>query len=170
MLKTPSGNPDSISSSPSRTADSGTFSEGFRTNVLPQVIAIGNIQSGTIAGKLNGVIPAQTPTGWRIGLAVDLPGDVGQRLAHDQAGDAAGELDDLDAALDRRPRLGERLAVLARDQAGELLGMGGDPVAEPEHHPRPLDDRRLGPGRQGRGGRLHGAVDLVGRAERDRAR
>ena len=92
----------------------------------------------------------------------------GQRLAHDQAGDPAGELDDLDAALDRRPRLGQRLAVLARDQAGELLGVRGEPLAEPEHHPRPLDDRRLGPGRQRRGGRLHGAIDLVGRAERDR--
>ena len=33
--------------------------------VLPQAIAIGNIHSGTIAGKLNGVMPAHTPTGWR---------------------------------------------------------------------------------------------------------
>ena len=65
MLKTPSGSPASISSSPSRTADSGTFSDGLSTNVLPQASATGNIQSGTIAGKLNGVIPAQTPTGWR---------------------------------------------------------------------------------------------------------
>ena len=65
MFRTPSGRPDSISSSPSRTAESGTFSEGFRTNVLPQASATGIIQSGTITGKLNGVIPAQTPTGWR---------------------------------------------------------------------------------------------------------
>ena len=34
--------------------------------MLPQAIATGNIQSGTIAGKLNGVMPAHTPTGWRI--------------------------------------------------------------------------------------------------------
>ena len=33
--------------------------------VLPQAIAIGNIQSGIMAGKLKGVIPAQTPSGWR---------------------------------------------------------------------------------------------------------
>ena len=39
-------------------------------------------------------------------LAVDVAGDVRQRLAHEQAGDAAGELDHLDAALDRGPRLG----------------------------------------------------------------
>ncbi len=34
-------------------------------NVLPQASAIGNIHIGTIAGKLNGVMPAHTPTGWR---------------------------------------------------------------------------------------------------------
>ena len=44
---------------------SGTFSLGLSTNVFPQAIASGNIQSGTIAGKLNGVIPAQTPMGCR---------------------------------------------------------------------------------------------------------
>ena len=43
----------------------GTFSEGLRMKVLPQAIATGNIHSGTIAGKLNGVMPAHTPTGWR---------------------------------------------------------------------------------------------------------
>ena len=43
----------------------GSRSEGLRMKVLPQAIAIGNIHIGTIAGKLNGVIPAQTPTGWR---------------------------------------------------------------------------------------------------------
>jgi len=32
---------------------------------LPQAIATGCIHIGTIAGKLNGVIPAQTPSGWR---------------------------------------------------------------------------------------------------------
>jgi hypothetical protein len=43
----------------------GSRSDGLSTNVLPQAIATGNIQSGTIAGKLNGVMPAQTPSGWR---------------------------------------------------------------------------------------------------------
>ena len=44
--------PASINNSPKRTADKGTFSEGFRTNVFPQVIATGNIHIGTIEGKL----------------------------------------------------------------------------------------------------------------------
>ncbi len=39
--------------------------DGFSTNVFPATRATGNIQSGTMAGKLNGVIPAHTPTGNR---------------------------------------------------------------------------------------------------------
>ena len=44
---------------------SGTCSDGLRMNVLPQPIAKGRNQYGTIAGKLNGTIAAHTPTGWR---------------------------------------------------------------------------------------------------------
>ena len=47
-------------------AADGSRSLGFSTNVLPHAIAIGNIHIGTIAGKLNGVMPATTPSGWRI--------------------------------------------------------------------------------------------------------
>ena len=64
-LNTPSGRPASLNSSAMRIEADGTFSEGLRMKVLPQAIAIGNIHSGTITGKLNGVMPAQTPTGWR---------------------------------------------------------------------------------------------------------
>ena len=64
-LRTPSGSPASLNSSAMRIEADGTFSDGFSTNVLPQAIATGNIHSGTITGKLNGVIPAHTPTGWR---------------------------------------------------------------------------------------------------------
>src|SRR3954462_5744241 len=65
-LKTPSGSPASSGSSAMRSDADGTFSDGFSTNVFPQAIAGANIHMGTIAGKLNGVIPATTPTGWRI--------------------------------------------------------------------------------------------------------
>ncbi len=33
---------------------------------LPQAIDTGHIHRGTITGKLNGVMPTVTPTGWRI--------------------------------------------------------------------------------------------------------
>ena len=65
-LKTPAGTPASASSSAMSTAADGSFSDGFRMNVLPQAIALPNIHIGTMAGKLNGVIPATTPSGWRI--------------------------------------------------------------------------------------------------------
>ena len=44
----------------------GSFSEGFKINELPHAIDKGYIHIGTIAGKLNGVIPATTPKGCRI--------------------------------------------------------------------------------------------------------
>src|SRR6185312_297077 len=64
-LDTPSGSPASLRSSAIRNASVGSRSDGFRLNELPQAIATGNIHIGTIAGKLNGVMPAHTPTGWR---------------------------------------------------------------------------------------------------------
>ena len=44
----------------------GPSRDGLSTNVLPQAMALANIHIGTIAGKLNGVMPATTPSGWRI--------------------------------------------------------------------------------------------------------
>src|SRR5437763_10069522 len=64
-LSTPSGSPASWNNAAMRMEAEGTFSDGLRMKVLPQAIAMGNIQSGTITGKLNGVMPAHTPTGWR---------------------------------------------------------------------------------------------------------
>ncbi len=43
----------------------GSRSEGLSTNVFPHAMALGIIHSGTMAGKLNGVIPATTPSGRR---------------------------------------------------------------------------------------------------------
>lgn len=65
-LNTPSGSPASAHSPASSTDAEGSFSLGLSTNALPQARATGNIHIGTIAGKLNGVIPATTPRGWRI--------------------------------------------------------------------------------------------------------
>src|SRR2546426_9130077 len=65
-LKTPSGTPASLSSSATNTDAEGSFSDGLRTKVLPHARAGAHIHMGTIAGKLNGVIPATTPSGCRI--------------------------------------------------------------------------------------------------------
>src|SRR5581483_3279107 len=65
-LNTPSGRPASASSSAVSIDAEGSFSDGFSTNVFPQASAGAHIHIGTIAGKLNGVIPATTPRGCRI--------------------------------------------------------------------------------------------------------
>ena len=41
----------------------GSCSEGLSTKVLPVAMAMGNIHSGIMAGKLKGVMPAHTPRG-----------------------------------------------------------------------------------------------------------
>ena len=64
-MKTPAGSPASAHISASSTEADGSRSLGLRTKVFPQAIATGNIHIGTIAGKLNGVMPATTPSGWR---------------------------------------------------------------------------------------------------------
>ena len=65
-LKTPLGNPASINNSANLIEQDGSFSEGFKINVFPHAIEIGNIHIGTIAGKLKGVIPAHIPRGCRV--------------------------------------------------------------------------------------------------------
>src|SRR5215208_786944 len=65
-LNTPAGSPASAQSSANQLADDGSFSLGFRITALPAAIAIGKNQHGTIAGKLNGLTIATTPSGWRI--------------------------------------------------------------------------------------------------------
>ncbi len=68
-LNTPSGSPASFSRRACSSDGDGSRSDGFSTKVFPQASATGNIHIGTITGKLNGVIPATTPSGWRIDQA-----------------------------------------------------------------------------------------------------
>src|SRR5215472_6220373 len=63
---TPGGTPACVISSTTRVGVNGTFSDGLSTNEFPQAIANGYIHIGTMAGKLNGVMPAQTPIGCRM--------------------------------------------------------------------------------------------------------
>ena len=50
----------------------GVRSDGLRMNVLPAAIAMGNVHIGTMSGKLNGVMAAHTPTGYR-SIIVSMP-------------------------------------------------------------------------------------------------
>ena len=64
--KTPGGRPAWTNSSASRSGTEGSRSEGLRMKALPQARAGPAFHSGIIAGKLNGVIPQTTPSGWRM--------------------------------------------------------------------------------------------------------
>ena len=79
----------------------------------------------------------------------------------------ARELDDLQPARDLAARVGEHLAVLARDDRGQLVLVRVEQLAEREQDLRALGERRGAPlGAGGRGG-LHGAIDVGGRRERN---
>mmetsp|Transcript_36599 Transcript_36599/g.84900 ORF Transcript_36599/g.84900 Transcript_36599/m.84900 type:complete len:232 (-) Transcript_36599:1498-2193(-) len=71
-LNTPSGRPASFSHCAISSAADGSRSLGFKIKALPQPMAIGYIHIGTMAGKLNGVMPATTPSGWRM-LQASMP-------------------------------------------------------------------------------------------------
>ncbi len=64
-VNAPSGSPASFHSSARNMPAPGSRVGGLSTKVLPVASATGDIHSGIITGKLNGVMPATTPTGWR---------------------------------------------------------------------------------------------------------
>src|SRR5919197_1499671 len=76
---TPGGRPVCSTISKARRMLTGTFSDGFRTKVLPQAMARGRNQKGTITGKLNGVMAATTPKGCRMVIS-SMPRATSSRL------------------------------------------------------------------------------------------
>ena len=65
-LRMPGGRPASIINSASISGTPGSRSDGLRMKALPQAMAGPNFHIGIMAGKLNGVMPATTPSGWRM--------------------------------------------------------------------------------------------------------
>ncbi len=120
---------------------SGTFSDGFNTKVLPQAMANGYIHIGTMAGKLKGVMPAQTPMGWRMVLQSMPAGDVVQRIAHYQAGHAACDFHHLDGAADFGLGILHGLAILARECGGQFAVVRFEQRFEAIQHLHAIDDR-----------------------------
>ncbi len=84
--------------------------------------------------------------------------------------DAAGELDDLEAAGDRALGVGQRLAVLGGDHRRELVDVALDQLLEAEHHARALQRRGGGPADLGGLRRLNGGGDFGLRGEGDLCR
>ena len=174
-FSTPGGAPASTASSASRRPQDGSFSEGFSTKVLPQARATGYIHIGTMAGKLKGVMPAHTPSGWRTLKLSTLPATFSFISPLRSWGDPARELDDLDAAGDRSAGVVEGLAMFGGADAGQLLAVRFEDVAVAEQDARalrrrgrrPRGERRLRrpdrPADLARGRERHPRLDLPGR-------
>ena len=89
-------------------------------------------------------------------------------LALQQVGDAARELDHLEAALHRAGRVGQRLAVLLGDDPRDVALALLEEVAEAHEDARPPKRRRVAPPGERGAGVPHRRVDVVGRRERHR--
>ena len=69
MLMTPLGMPASASVRTRLNVDRGVSCAGLITQVLPHTIAGKSFHEGIAMGKFQGVIMAQTPSGWRTAIA-----------------------------------------------------------------------------------------------------
>ena len=144
-LNTPAGKPASWNSSKTSIEAEGSRSDGFSTKVLPQAMATGYIHIGTMAGKLKGVMPATTPSGWRSDQEFDLRADIAAVLALQEMRNAAGEIDHVDAAGELPCGVVMGLAVLPRDGVDDLVGVAIEQLLEAEHVLDALERRRRAP-------------------------
>src|ERR1700693_2088318 len=123
MLTTPSGNPASCNSSPSRSAESGVCSAGFSTTVHPAASAGPSFHAAMSSGKFHGMICPTTPTGSRTGYGRNFAGrSRGERngVAFDLGGPTGVVAHVLDAQRDIRDAGdGQWLAVIQRFELRE---------------------------------------------------
>jgi hypothetical protein len=165
-VKTPSGRPASAHSRASHSAADGTFSLGLSTTVLPAAMAIGKNHIGTIAGKLNGLMTATGPSGWRIEVTSTRDDAFSVKAPCSRCGDPAGELDDLLAARDLTSRVGQDLAVLGGDDRRQLVGPCVEQLAEREEHLRAPRQRRVTPAGERRPGGGDRSLHVTRRGKR----
>ena len=64
----------------------GSRSDGLSTTALPHAMAFGTIQSGTMHGKLNGVMHPTTPIGWRSERTSTPPATCGEKSPFSSSG------------------------------------------------------------------------------------
>ncbi len=82
-------------------------------------------------------------------------------------GDAADKFGDLHAAHDIALGILDGLAVLDREQFGQLVHVGVDEIDKAEEYPRPALRIGGGPARLRSGGGLDGRFEVVGIGQRD---
>ena len=173
-LRMPGGRPASIISSASAIGTPGSRSEGFKTNALPQAMAGANFHIGIIAGKVERRDAGDHAE--RLAHRIDVDAGAGAFgiFALHQMRNAAGEFDHLQSALDVALGVGNGLAVLARQEVGELVVVALRQFEELHHDAgaalrvggAPLQLR--GPGvldrgaQLGLGGQRHLGLDVAG--------
>ena len=165
-LSTPGGKPASWNRSQISIEVEGSRSDGFRMNVFPQAMATGYIHIGTMAGKLNGVIPATTPSGWRSDqLSISGPTlrlySPFRRCGMPQAKSTT--------SMPRASSPRASACVLPcslRDRAGDLVGVTIEKLLEAEHVLDALQRRRRAPADGGLLGGGDGGIHLLGGRER----
>ena len=104
--------------------------------MFPVAIATGKNQHGTMAGKLNGLITATTPSGWRTENTSTF-----DDTASENSPFRTCEIPHANSTTSRpratSPRASlEDLAVLRRDDRGELVGTRVEQLAEAEEDAR----------------------------------
>ena len=124
---------------------------------------VGHHPQGDHDRKVEGRDAGDHPEGLEHRADVDARGDLRVGRALQVAGDAAGELDVLDAAGDLAPCVLEHLAVLAGHGCRELVPVGVEQLAQPEQETGPPGQGGGAPCARRLDRRLHGGVDLRGR-------
>ena len=136
-------------------------------NVLPQASATGNIHIGTIAGKLNGVMPAHTPTGWRSEkLSTPVP-TLSLKSPFSRCGMPVANSTTSMPRVIEPSASAERLAVLLRYESRQVRLVRFHQLAKAHQDARAAQRRCGAPGGQCSGGGCDGGVDVGGVAQRN---
>ena len=134
--------------------------------MLPQAIANGRNQNGTIAGKLKGTIAAQTPTGWRT-VSASIPRETSSAIRPwivVGIAQAASTISIIRATSARASPIVLPISAVtdwARSSRRRI-----EPLAQREEPAAALDHADLAPLGQRRAGGLDGAVEVGGGRER----
>jgi hypothetical protein len=132
-------------------------------NVLPVATANGRNHIGTIAGKIERRDRGDDAERLAHDVAIDAVRDVFEAEPLHQRRRPARDFHALDAAAHAAARLIERLAVLGGHRDRELLELLLEQRLEPVQDLRAGVDRRVAPGRERGGSRLHGGLDVLAR-------
>jgi hypothetical protein len=126
---------------------------------LPQASAGPIFHIGIMAGKLNGVMPATTPSGWRIEY-MSMPGPALSVNSPFSRCGAPMQNSITSSPRCTSPGVGQGLAMLAAKRLGQLVHVAVEQADEFHQHARAALRVGGAPFRLRRGGRSDGGVKL----------